>query len=426
MRPRDGTAPAGMKALRSALLEAVLPAVRGRGRRRGGAAGPGGAADEARLGSREWRRIGQEVLRLHEAYTGRAVPFAHDRNPIHENAAGYQLYFLPRNFLRTCTVLEALPWADEGSDPLAPWCVEEDGERVLRVLDLGCGTGAFGLAVLSRLVSLRRREVALPAVTLTLVDQGRRLLELARANLEGFASRALPDTTLRLEVHADGVERYLERPRGGGGHAVVGSAMMLNELDILGPRRVAGRAAHLAAALRELARPGGLVMLVEPGTRKGYMNLMALREHLRDLPILYPCPHNEPCPMWEPRVRQWCHASRAVPPEFFFDEALRTRGAVGFEMKRLNLAGLAVQVTAGGRVAPPFRARQGVRIVSDAMPPARGQGARKPSRDPSARPGRVVLECAPDGKLHERDARGLGPQPRGAWVPGGRTRGEGP
>jgi hypothetical protein len=282
--------------------------------------------------------------------------------------------------------------------------------------------------VLSWLAERSERGYPLPAASLRLVDQGSALVALAEANLRGFAARALPAMPLQIETRVDGVERYLADEEMQGGFALVGAAMMLNELDLLGPRRVSTRAEGFAGALRRLVRAGGCVLLVEPGTRKGYMNLMALREHLRSWPILYPCPHGGPCPMWEPTVRQWCHATRPLPSGFFFDAEVRRFAELDFEMRSVNLAGLAFQAQPGARASLPFQAVRGARIVSNRMPVRstkesgdprpRKRGRGRPASRPAARPRppQVVLECGADGQLRERPAEGLGSTMRGAWV----------
>jgi SAM-dependent methyltransferase len=423
------TARSVQEPLQAALVEAILPYCgrpgrrpqRGPSRRPVAAAGTADGADGAGadgadgtavppLNQRQWLGIGRDVLALHEGYTQRRGAFAHEANPIHARLPAYQLYYLPRNWYRVHRVLQQLPWAHarQAAVPEA-WLEPTGAAALLRLLDLGCGSGAFSLAWLGWLAERRGADAPPLTVRLTLVDQGRQLLELAQANLRAYARRVLPGVTLHCDVHADGVEAFLAGRAGAAPYAVAGAAMALNELDLLGPRRVSQRAAALADALQARLRPGGCLLLVEPGTRKGYMNLMALREHLLELPALYPCPHNRPCPMWGGTVRNWCHATERLPPGFFFDATLRQRAGLSFEMRDLQLAALAVQALPGTQAAPPFRPRRGERIVSAPLRPRGPQGA---TPDTGAR---VVLACAPDGRLHERPAPPGGVYTRGEW-----------
>jgi len=229
--------------------------------------------------------------------------------------------------------------------------------------------------------------------------------------------------------------------------AIAGAAMTLNELGLLGPRRTSERAQALAASLQARVRPGGCLVFVEPGTRKGYMNLMALRDRLLHLPPLYPCPHALACPMWNGAVRHWCHATVRLPAGFCFDAALRARAGVRFEMRDLQLAAFAVQnagvqtaraqpppaqtepmqplrARAGeagrmGEPVAPFRPRVGERVVSAPLAPRDPGPARRggaaPAKPHAGGSVAVVLACAPDGQLHERPAPAGGPYTRGLW-----------
>ena len=411
------TVPGAMESLKAALCEIVMGReARFRRNEAGGAAeesGPAGRhSDVLRLHPRQWRRIGRDIMALHQGYTTGRAAFAHGQNPIHGRLSAYQLYFMPRNIYRVRSVIAELPWVDDIPSALPDAWADRDGAiRTLRLLDLGCGTGAFSLAWLDWL----SRRLPPPAsqwrIEVTLVDQGRELISVAEGNLRGFAARALPGVGLRIDFRADGVERFLTGESTAQPYAVVGAAMLLGELGLLGPRRTSKRAQRVSEGLRRLTRPGGCVLFVEPGTRKGYMNLMAVRERLRGLPIVYPCPHGAPCPLWSKQVRNWCHATRPLPPAFFFDDLLRRHAGLDFEMRHINLAGLAFQVSDYGRVFSPFRAREGERIVSSALPAREG-----PRAAPGAPvPAKVVLACAPDGHLHERPAATIGPYPRGRW-----------
>ncbi len=426
------TAPDTMDALKAALWEVIVPRCPPDRDGAGAAATP---ASAARTGSapprvvgegltgRQWRHIGRDTLALHEGYTRGTAAFAHEDNPIHQRLAAYQLYFLPRNVFRVGRVLRELPWGPPEAPPPGWLSSGSGGAPTLRLLDLGAGTGAFSLAWLAWLAEQPWMRQTAVHLQLTLVDQGHELLAVAVANLQAFAARILPEAPLDIDTHADGVQAYLGAASGDARHAVVGAAMTLNELGLLGSRRVSARGEQLAERMRRRVRDQGCLMLVEPGTRKGYMNLMALRPHLMSFPVLYPCPHTGECPLWDNRVSRWCHATTLLPKGFFFDDLLKRRGKLEFDMRELHLAGLAVQVGAalqsgqgGGpsQPGPPFIARAGERMLSAPMRPRRQGRRRRPGGDGAAPS--IILTCGGDGRLHERPAAGLAPATRGDWL----------
>lgn len=400
--------------LLSAFFEVYEPGKRGFRLRRQSAPSPGkGGAARYTVSPRQWAQIGREVLTLHEAYTGGDTNFTHENNPIHSFQAGYQFYFLPRNFYRVLHVLSNLPWRSEPLERRLGGWVSGKGRR-LRILDLGCGTGAFSMAVVAWMAQERTRQENLPAIDVVLVDQSRNLLRQAEANLRTLIDRMLPGVRVNVESRAEGVERYLasgEKRTGSDGFHIAGSALMLNELKLLAPQRADKRVLRFVEPLRRRVRPGGLLLFVEPGTRKGYMNLMMVREKLAGATILYPCPHQRDCPMWTAKVGRWCHGTIALPPQFCFDGTLRQNGGVRFAMREINLAALAIQLSP--RIQAPFRGRRGARVVSGRIPQKR-----RPSGKPTGEREQVnrVLVCGPDGRLRELPAEDLPGVPRGGWV----------
>ena len=254
----------------------------------------------------------------------------------------------------------SLPAAPSAKVPSQPAEVAEVSAKVprpkpsqiLRVLDLGCGTGAFSLAVLDFLRELGPPPQGWPQVDITLVDQSRRSLGQARRNLRAYAALALPDLHLTMRSYAHGAQTFLDDHTQHSQYALAGAAMVMNELAVLGPRRTSKKAARLAASMQQMVMPTGIWLVVEAGVRKGYMQMMALREQwLKQGVVLYPCTHQNPCPLWSPTVRQWCHTSQYLPKDFFFDALLRERAGVDFRMDDLNASGLVVQF--GSPVSSP-------------------------------------------------------------------------
>jgi ribosomal protein RSM22 (predicted rRNA methylase) len=140
------------------------------------------------------------------------------------------------------------------------------------VLDLGCGPGVSAWAV--------------PAARHTLVDLDHGLLDLGRS-LGAPGSLTWRAADLRA---ATGFEP----------HDLVVCSYSLGELD--DPLRLA----HLA-----WQATGSALVIVEPGTPRGFALIRSLRGHLlaEGAHMLAPCPHANACPMAEP---DWCHFAQRV------------------------------------------------------------------------------------------------------------------
>ena len=396
-----------MNVLRDVFLDRYSLTRKGWRPREARAMGHGASAEPDFGGRPGLEALVGEVMALHGAYTSHEGEFLGAQNPIHHHAGGYQLYYLPRNLYRVLSVLERLPWKEPR--PLGrveSWLL---GKRQFRVLDLGCGSGAFSLAILAWLVQSGADPRKLPPGEIVLVDQSRPLLDLAEANVRCFAEVALPGWPLRLELRPEGAGRYLEQAQTSARFTLAGAAMMLNELGLVGSRHRA-RAPQIVRRIGQQAEPGGVLLFVEPGTRQGYLNLMPVRNQMEEFPILYPCPHHLACPMFAGTTRRWCHATVQLPPRFFFDEPLQSEGGLPLHMKELNLSALVMQAQAGGERGVPFAARTGSRVVSSVLP----------GRPPRADGQPVLLLCSPNGRLEERPLRETGPAGRGEWVGGTR------
>lgn len=195
----------------------------------------------------------------------------------------YGLFFFPQTFIRVRLI--AREWLAAAGVPKA---------RPLRVLDLGCGTGASTLAVAHALQP--------HALNLTAVDHSPESLAcLGRI----FADLAplWPDATLATRVgHAaqDGLS---------GPFDLIVASFVLNEL--FPPPGDQACQTWLAAQLARLA-PDGALMIVEPAGQATSPRLQRLRNMLAFggmARILAPCPHNRPCPMIGAACG-WCHDVR--------------------------------------------------------------------------------------------------------------------
>ncbi len=389
-----------------------------------GIAGEGIAGEERErqlLSGVDWNLAVKHIFELHRLYTGRGKKeYQGVENPLWGRELGYQLYYLPRNLHRVRCVLRGLPWFQGGEDwLLRPWLRLRDGEWSLSWLDLGCGTGAFSLAWLQWLAGLGAPLEGWPSLHITLVDQSHRLLDIAERQIRLYVKVALPAAKLRIVRVARGIAPWLESEAGKKSFCLVGVAMSLTELGLLGPRRKSERSGIMLKGLQERVSNGGLMLFVEPGVRKGYLNLMMLHPWLRKHPILYPCPHQQPCPMWHPAVRNWCHATEILPRHFFFDEPLQRYGGLQFNMRDVNLSALAVQNTADSST-PPFRHLQaGERVVSGLMPFKQAMAFPRVIRDSlhSSPLSKSCLVCTANGKLRVLSVSSQDEDIyRGAWL----------
>ena len=255
--------------------------------------------------------------------------------------AAYAIYFAPQTHARLVHLLAELPPFPETSQPL-------------RILDLGCGTGAAAWALLDH---LGRRPVALFAR-----DRSRAAVRCLHDGFTALRAARWPAATLRtdstpLEDFTDNGEKY----------DVILLHYVLNELapDV--------RRTLLARAARALA-PQGRLIVCEPLLRDAGDYLRELRAFaLADLQlhILAPCPHELACPLGEP-----CHDVRIwkLPRSLQILNAILHR-----DLRHLAYALLVLTPTVP---APgPFH----VRLVGS---PAHAKGQT------------LCPACCPDGEIH--------------------------
>ncbi len=99
---------------------------------------------------------------------------------------------------------------------------------------------------------------------------------------------------------------------------------VLNELNENAQRNLIQRAYHATSQL---------LILIEPGTPKGFGNILEARKNLIELgaQILAPCPHLRPCPLMQAfeEKKDWCHFSVRVPREDFHKRV--KKGSLDYE-----------------------------------------------------------------------------------------------
>ena len=218
-------------------------------------------------------------------------------------ARAYLTYFFPVNLSKIQILLGELP---------EDWHKAE-GNRPLRILDLGTGPGTGALAVLDWLN--HHDPDWLKQLTVVAVDASADALRQARHVWDAYAHQAhISDA--RLILH----QGDLARPTSGwrdhvaqrGPYNLIIVANCLNELF--------GRARHslteksrLTGELLGLLAPHGTLMLLEPALRETSRALHQVRDLLlveKRCTVYSPCLHDGNCPALA-NPKDWCHEERA-------------------------------------------------------------------------------------------------------------------
>jgi SAM-dependent methyltransferase len=265
--------------------------------------------------------------------------------------AAYLRYFLPWNI---CRLSRLLPDLDLGLGPGA------------RILDAGSGP----LTLLPALWCARPDLRSLP-LEFVCADIAPHPLELGR---DIFRALAGADSPWRIRTARASLERMLF-PRRGGSYDLIAALNVLNELRGGRGNREAETLEDdldgLAAAAAARLKPGGRLLVLEPGTRLGGKIVAMLRKgaSAHGCRVLAPCTHQAPCPMlrdtraepngaasrdaqaWGVRSSGWCHFTCSTDGA---PDALRdlTRLA-GLQKKRLSFSFLLAANDADGLSATP-------------------------------------------------------------------------
>jgi ribosomal protein RSM22 (predicted rRNA methylase) len=188
-----------------------------------------------------------------------------------EQRAAYLAVRLPATF---AAVVAALSWTRES-------CAEE----VRSVLDLGSGPGTALWAAAQVFPGLR---------TATAVERDPKMIEIARRLSAAAGDSALPEISW---VQGD-LNRDLTANLPEGTWDLVVCSYALNEL------REAQRAGLIRAAWERTKK---LLVVIEPGTKAGFANILALRTRLlaEGARLVAPCPNALACPM--AGGGDWCH-----------------------------------------------------------------------------------------------------------------------
>ena len=155
--------------------------------------------------------------------------------------------------------------------------------RPQTLIDAGAGTGAAAWAA----------DMLLPLESVTCLEREQVMIKMGQA-LMGEGSAALQSAVwIEHDLVKENIPRQAE---------LVTAAYVLNEMPEADREKVTQK---LWAATQTL------LLLVEPGTPQGFLNLRKAREMLLGLGahIVAPCPHEGECPM---AADDWCHFSCRV------------------------------------------------------------------------------------------------------------------
>ena len=233
-------------------------------------------------------RLESKAGSLSDAFTtGRDPSFAGYRND-RQSLAAYGLFFFPRAYVRTrIAVRECLDRARIVS-----------ADRPFRMVDVGAGTGAAGLACLHELsdcfpdrhFNLEMVDLAKEGILLSreVFSAGRAYWPRAAiTEISGDARTFKPDGKADLIVCSFALNEWMEqRPE--------------DELK------------EWVDRMMDSLHPGGLLLLLEPSLRFAVERMERLRDQVAAdgrFHIVAPCPHHRACPMLAEK-RGWCHEVR--------------------------------------------------------------------------------------------------------------------
>ena len=189
-------------------------------------------------------------------------------------AGAYLWYFLPWNLIR---LMGLLPGVQFKFEPDA------------KILDIGSGPLALPLALWLSRPDLR----GLP-LRFTCLDSAALPLRLGRACFNALAGS---DSPWQFKIVPEAL--FLALPRQSRDFDLLAACNMLNEIK---PGRQSSLGLHLDRQINELAghlKPGGQLLIVEPGNRLGgkIVSLARRAAVQRRFEIFAPCPHQSACPL---------------------------------------------------------------------------------------------------------------------------------
>jgi len=217
-------------------------------------------------------RLRAATARLSEGYRENAAPRAFSPLSNDDQRAAYLAVRLPGTYAAAVT---ALGWARESCN-----------SDIRTVLDLGSGPGTALWAA---------TEVFPTLDSVTAFERDARLIEIARHLAAGTDRSALRE--------ANWLQGDLTGAIPEGAWDLVVCCYVLNELR---------ESEHAELMRKAWARTRNLLVVIEPGTKVGFANVLAVRTRLlaEGALLAAPCPNSLDCPM--ARNDDWCHFAARV------------------------------------------------------------------------------------------------------------------
>jgi ribosomal protein RSM22 (predicted rRNA methylase) len=221
------------------------------------------AAIASWLQSNDRASLREKADKLSDAYR-------HGRNSSHIDLAAYLTVRMPATYAAVSQVLARVAAIAEGFSPRS-------------ILDVGAGPGTASWAALAQWVDISQ---------VTMVEADARFVALAEAVAKLSGLPALQQAAIQKKKMTDAAAQS----------DIVIAAYVFAELE----ERAAGE-----AALKLWAQCNGVLVIVEPGTPRGFARIRNARAALLDAGahIVGPCTHSNTCPM---SGKNWCHFTQRL------------------------------------------------------------------------------------------------------------------
>jgi ribosomal protein RSM22 (predicted rRNA methylase) len=219
-------------------------------------------------------QLDRHMQNLSDLFTKDRVGLAQDyfRDP--EVLAAYGLFFFPQSYVRAQIIFKEIlsrGWTSPDS---------------LNILDLGAGTGAASLSVVSMV----------NASQITAVDRSSSALEIMQELAAGYS----------LQTYPSDIWDWLQKDKSQ--YDLILASFALNETHF--------DFATATGALTKLLNDSGLVVVMEPAVQSTSEKLEKWRDFIAEKSDLYiwaPCLHHHRCPLLE-EGKFWCHEVRSWTP----------------------------------------------------------------------------------------------------------------
>jgi ribosomal protein RSM22 (predicted rRNA methylase) len=186
--------------------------------------------------------------------------------------------------------------------PELAWIIDQNkdrlkGSKTQSVLDLGCGPGTLSL---SYLLSGQRTLKAESPESLYLVDSSKTALTGAEKLLKAVAGPKTKITCRRDNLKDVHILRKLPSAD------IILVGHLLNEWGS-GPKFRERKLEFVSTLIEQKLNPGGFCVVIEPPLREPTVDLMSLRDELKEH-VVAPCPSGvEQCPLLLKKLG-WCYA----------------------------------------------------------------------------------------------------------------------